>query len=195
MYLCQLKMVFQIYKKIAIFWQCWNLFLNSFIKLESTAAYLHVYQTMFCKCSKMHKWNNLSVHVLVSAETVLIEHQCSGCCWAMDVRLGPGWASWQGRAAAIIMWVRMAHITLCPGLHVSCRPWVGNACFKLFKGQRNEKLLQLVYLVLFWGINERREKFADGESHMTRNFLQQFCLDWVLNRCNYTSRHLKSKTK
>lgn len=91
------------------FWHSWNLFSNTFIKTESTAAH-----SLAKHCSEQQSkrirfsaitWISSALLCLSCAllsVTVLIEHWWFGCCWAMGVCMGQLW--W--RAAAFTAWGR-----------------------------------------------------------------------------------------
>jgi len=112
MYLHQLQMESKIYiykkKNWWFFWQLWNLFLNSFTKMESKAAYFFaVPRTVFSQHIKMHTiiCHNLSKHCNAPSPCpdfgpVPTSHWLFGCCWAMGVCLGLGQDTRWGRATA-----------------------------------------------------------------------------------------------
>jgi len=92
--------VTNIQKNWWFFLQSWNLFLNSFIKLESTATYFFfLLFTGLClayvsKCMILFAISWFSTALcpplfLVSAQTVQ-SHTDVVCCWAMGVHSGPG---------------------------------------------------------------------------------------------------------
>ena len=127
-------------KCVVFFLQPWKLFSNSSIKMESKAAYFLLLTGLFNQCIKCKKLFAINLvgtalhppYVLVSAQTVLITHQCllvveqQVLIWGWDRLLRreqplPWWHRTRGNH-------RMGWTRPCVGHGL----WVGGAWLKVF---------------------------------------------------------------
>lgn len=95
MCLCQLKMYLQIYQKVEVFWQSWNVFLNSFIMMGSAAAYFLRFTrlrfSIVTKCLQLLAitWVGTALHASLCPSFSPDSQQCTDIWLVLSVRCTP----------------------------------------------------------------------------------------------------------